>query len=135
MKNMNNKSWFKAIAVFVALGMICMILGCGGKMTLIQTKPSGAEIRVNGQIVGESPTQVKLKKKKSVILAEKEGYEDAMQITKGEANGGCIAAVVIVGLLLMPLALFALPACWEAPDNVYLKLERIEGEAGRQSSN
>jgi len=87
---------------------------------------------VNGQSVGESPTQVKLKKKKSVILAEKEGYEDAMQITKSEANGGCIAAVVIVGLLLMPLALFALPVCWEAPDNVYLKLDpKASGEAGR----
>ncbi len=97
------------------------LLGCS--RTLINTKPTGAEVYMNGQLKGKTPytytgsTFVGVPKEKIVIL-KKEGYEETVHSIQRHTDWAC----VVVGVVLFFPILFW---CSGYPTEYTFEMEKV----------
>jgi len=100
------------------------LLGCS--TTLINTKPTGAEVYIDGQLKGKTPysytgsTFFTVPNQKMITL-KKEGYGEASHQIARKTNWACI----VVGVCLFFPILFW---CSEYPPEYTFALEKLEGD-------
>jgi len=110
--------------------MAANLAGCSffapGKQTIsIASEPPGAKVTVDGNYIGETPTEVRVKRNRShAVLVAKEGYRPIKRETDTTlATVGIVDAIGAFIWLIPALGLLA-PGAWEQdPSNVAVILQ------------
>ncbi|MCC6547763.1 PEGA domain-containing protein [Candidatus Sumerlaeota bacterium] len=86
----------------------CSLVSARTQRLTVSSTPDGAEVFVNGELVGTTPVQTKINRRDdSNIMIRKEGYKTITKTTSRELSGvgivdvifGCIWLVPFLGLL------------------------------------
>lgn len=107
----------KPIAIVTLLIMIVSLTGCaavftGGRGKIeANSTPSGAEVFVNGEKMGQTPCTIKLKTKGEYTLTiKKEGFKDQTYKITNKVGAGWVILDVVFGLL--PVIVDAVTGSW-----------------------
>lgn len=107
----------KTITIVTLIVMVVSLTGCAaiftggrGKVKADST-PSGAEVFVNGEKMGQTPCVIRLKTKAEYTLViKKEGYKDQSFKITNKVGAGWVILDVIFGLL--PVVVDAVTGSW-----------------------
>jgi len=125
-----NKLFFsRLISGLAVVALSLLISGCatvlsGSTQSLsIDSDPSGAAVRLDGQQVGETPWNGVVKKKRNLrVNLEKPGYTNEQVTISGSFN-----PIAVLSILLWDLGTtdFITGAMWEySPDSFYFKMRK-----------
>jgi hypothetical protein len=127
----------KPLAVIVSAAIFAMMTGCSHSV-VIDSDPTGAQIKVNGQKVGTAPvtyTETTGWEKIYEITAEKPGYKnERMQVKQTEWNMPLtIGSAIGFFVCLFPIA--GLFFARQLPDRIVVQMERGSGGGSKSSSD
>jgi hypothetical protein len=116
-----------ALAAVVCLVAVT-IVGCGTlfndhpQRVLINSNPAGATISVDGEVRGQTPTEVVLDTRRNyTITATKDGYNDATLTLNRELGVLWIVLDILGGLI--PLIIDAATGEWyELPESLFINM-------------
>lgn len=104
------------------IGLLVFCTGCatvlngGTELVRFESVPDSAELYVNGDTRGETPTTVLLDPSKSyTITFRKQGCSNEVRSLSTHASAGWVAADIVLGLL--PVAVDAATGAWSSFDN------------------
>lgn len=121
--------WF-LILVIIGLMSGCATLFHGSSDKInFSSDPSGAQVFVNGQLMGTAPLELKLESKHSYnIEFRKEGYQNKTVVVTASVGGGWIILDVLFGLV--PIIVDAATGDWYSLDQEHINaaLERQQGQ-------
>jgi hypothetical protein len=104
----------------IVAALVCLVFAsCASQRVLVNTKPAGARIRVDGKEIGRSPATFEdggAIGKTYVIEAEADGHDKAVVHTKQEWSSTCTLDLVL-GLFIWP-ALLGLFGCQQIPSGM-----------------
>ena len=130
------------IAVLLALVSMCtQMTACAAifkgpdEDVTINSDPSGADVRINGQPRGQTPLTLSLDSDKSYsIKVQKEGFESGHMQLGNEVGAGWVVLDVVLFWTIVPLVVDAATGAWYEldRDTVYIELEEISGLLMRQ---
>lgn len=94
----------------------------------VESTPNGAELKANGRSVGQTPTDLKVERKRSTELTlEKPGYETYHGIPKRNINAAWltldIATCVVPVAFCIPLILDAVTGAWYDVNNYHASMK------------
>lgn len=99
---MKNKSLYTAILMifgFLILTSCATIMNSTTQQISVSSMPSGATVKLNGMLVGETPLSLDVKRKNGgVVRIEKEGYETAEIILVKKTNGWVFGNILFGGI-------------------------------------
>lgn len=107
----------KAITILLLVVITISFTGCaailsGGRGKIKTTSsPSGADVYVNGEKMGQTPCNLRLKTKgEYVIVIKKEGYKDQQFRVTNKVGAGWIVLDILMGLV--PVIVDAATGSW-----------------------
>jgi len=122
---------FQIVAMLVAIGVLWSLSGCAtilaGKQANVSfsADPEGAQVYVNGSLMGTTPVQIKLENNKDYTIEfRKEGFQTkTVYLDKGIGAGWLILDIVFG---LIPVIVDAATGDWNflTTDNVKVALEK-----------
>lgn len=114
------------MTVFITYTTGCSLFASSQQMLSVTSEPDGAEVKINGQYLGDTPLQTNVKRKDALMITvTKEGYKTGTRSTSTKLStlgiidivGTCIWLVPIIGLLG--------GGAWEQdPANVHIPLSK-----------
>jgi hypothetical protein len=125
------KGVFKIVSLAVVLGMFWSLSGCAtilaGKQKDVSfaADPNGAQVYVNGSLMGTTPVQIKLENNKDYTIEfKKEGYQTKTYFLNKGIGVGWLILDVLFGLV--PVVVDAVTGDWNflTTDNVKVLLEK-----------
>jgi predicted small secreted protein len=124
----------KILAGALVVCQCFMIAGCATIMSSsdqdvqIKSNPIDAQIRVDGMLMGKTPSLISLeRKRRHELTIEKPGYQ-TRRITLSKKFNWWFAGNLIIGGLIGMIIDFASGAVFRlSPDEIDAKLEKIEG--------
>ena len=125
------KRLFQAVSVLVVLGVFWSLSGCAtilaGKQANVSfsADPEGAQVYVNGSLMGKTPVQLKLENNKDYVIEFREaGYQTKTVFLNKGIGAGWIILDVLFGLV--PVIVDAATGDWNflTTDNVKVALEK-----------
>ena len=121
----------KIVLGLVVLGLLFAISGCAtiiaGKQANVNfsADPDGAQVYVNGSLMGTTPFQIKLDNNKDYVIEfKKEGYQPKTVFLNKGIGAGWVILDVVFGLI--PVIVDAATGDWNflTTDNVRAVLEK-----------
>jgi len=107
-----------SILIFAVNGCATIFHGSTDKIDF-SSDPSGAQVYVNGQLMGTAPLEIKLESKHSYnIEFRKEGYQNRTVVVNNSVGGGWIVLDVIFGLV--PVIVDAATGNWYSLDQEHV---------------
>jgi hypothetical protein len=125
------KRLFQAVSVLVVLGVFWSLSGCAtilaGKQANVSfsADPEGAQVYVNGSLMGKTPVQIKLENNKDYTIEfREEGYQTKTVFLSKGLGAGWLILDVVFGLV--PVIVDAVTGDWNflTTDNVKVALEK-----------
>lgn len=125
------KGLSKFASLVVVLGMFWSLSGCAtilaGKQANVSfsAAPEGAQVYVNGSLMGKTPVQIKLDNNKDYTIEfREEGYQSKTVFLNKGIGAGWIILDVVFGLI--PVIVDAATGDWNflTTDNVKVALEK-----------
>ncbi len=117
----------KVLSIFVVVSLLVLYTGCatlftGGKGKVMATSdPEGAEVLVNGQSMGKTPVQLKLKTKEAYeVTFKKDGYKTVTKKLENKIGVTWLILDIIGGLL--PVIVDAATGNWMVFDTKTLNV-------------
>lgn len=115
-----------ALVAFVAttsVGCATIATGGGGRQSVsIATEPPGADIIVDGQLIGPSPVNALLSRKtEHIVEVQMPGYESAQVLIRSKFNSWVVGNIVVGGLIGVVVDVVT-DATWTLSDNA-LKIQ------------
>ena len=100
------KKWLSIFIIPLVMPSLMMGQSFGYKMITIQTEPSGAELFLNGNSIGESPATVRVQDgmlaPKYMVRAELGGYKNALFHLDQRVKPEIAIASTCCGLMFLP---------------------------------
>ena len=141
LRNLVARRWVRGLserpcAVAVIMGMATSSAGCatvfdGTKQNVrITSVPLGADVRVDGRYLGQTPLETTLDRERSQnVRVSQEGYvEQQVQLRKQSSTGWFVwdmGSCIIPVTLCVPVVIDAISGAWFHFDNEYrVKLDR-----------
>jgi hypothetical protein len=125
------KRLFQIVSVAVVLGVLWGLSGCATILTGKQAdvgfsaQPEGANVYVNGSLMGKTPLKLKLEKNKDYVIEfREEGYQSKTVFLNKGIGAGWLILDVVFGLV--PVIVDAVTGDWNflTTDNVKVALEK-----------
>ena len=119
-------------ACCLALLTGCSLLGSRTQDLKVWSNPNGAEVWVNGNLVGTTPLTCRIRRWDSAeIEIRKDGYEPVSRGTTKSLSGLGITDVVFGSLVVLPYLGLLSGAAWEqTPSEVSVNLTKEPRDAG-----
>lgn len=117
---------FIAVAALIFGGCATIFKGSTEDVSFFSA-PTGAEVYVNGSLLGTTPVTLKLQSKNSYVIEfKKEGYETKTVLINNSIGITWIILDVLGGVGLIPIAIDAYTGSWYSldPKNVNVVLEK-----------
>ncbi|MCC7393161.1 PEGA domain-containing protein [Candidatus Sumerlaeota bacterium] len=108
-QSQNRKPLTKLIAAAMIPTMLlfstsCSLVSGRSQRLSVASTPDGAEVIINGELVGVTPLQTKINRRDEAnIMIRKEGYKTITKTTSRELSGVGIVDVIFGCLWLVPL--------------------------------
>lgn len=112
-----------AVTLFTFSGCATLFKGTTEPVSY-SSSPAGADVYVNGQLMGKTPFQIDMESNKSyTIQFRKTGYQDRTVVLNNNVGGGWVVLDVLGGLV--PVVIDAATGAWYSLDqsNVNTVLE------------
>lgn len=125
------KRSFQIVSALVVLGVLWSLTGCAtilaGKQANVSfsADPEGAQVYVNGSLMGTTPVQIKLDNNKDYTIEfKKEGYQTKTFFLNKGIGAGWLILDVVFGLV--PVIVDAVTGDWNflTTNNVKVALEK-----------
>jgi hypothetical protein len=122
----------RAIAVLTGIIFLIHVSGCAAifkganEDVTVESSPSGAEVKVNGQPKGTTPVTLSLESKETYdFTISKKGYEDRHISIGHNLGAGWVVLDVLLGLI--PVVVDAVTGAWYKLDqnSISIDLEKV----------
>ena len=115
-------------AVAMVSFLACSLVGPRTQSLLISSEPLGANVTVNGEVVGQTPTRVEVSRGEDALIEVRhEGYETGIRTTSRTLSAFGIVDTVGGYLVLVPFVGLFSPAAWEHKSTSYGFILLAEG--------
>jgi hypothetical protein len=119
----------KAVALVAGVCLMVQCMGCSflgpQSQTLnVSSDPSGAEVTVNGELLGPTPVQHKIRRKSDVVVQiHKAGYRPVTRHTTRQLSDYGVADIIGGVFLLVPFVGLLSDGAWkQEPHTIHVRL-------------